>query len=62
VIYLLVGLLGFVVPTLLGLLPHGYSVFDNLLHLVLGAASIAVVYYSQAGRAAGRRGPRVARR
>jgi hypothetical protein len=24
-IYLLVGLLGFVVPTLLGLLPHGYS-------------------------------------
>jgi hypothetical protein len=62
VIYLLVGLLGFVVPTLLGLLPHGYSVFDNLLHLVLGAASIAVVYYSQAGRAPGRRGPRVARR
>jgi len=61
-IYLLVGLLGFVVPTLFGLLPHGYSVVDNLLHLVLGVASIAVVYYSQAGRTAGRRGPRVARR
>jgi hypothetical protein len=61
-IYLLVGLLGFVVPTLLGLLPHGYSVFDNLLHLVLGAASIAVVYYSQAGRTVRRHGPRMARR
>jgi hypothetical protein len=38
------------VPTLFGLLPHGYSVFDNLLHLVLGAASTVVVFYSQAGR------------
>ena len=62
VIYLLVGLLGFVAPALFGLLPHGYSVFDNLLHLVLGVASIAVVFYSQAGRTAGRHGPRVARR
>jgi len=61
VIYLLVGLLGFVVPTLFGLLPHGYSVFDNLLHLALGLASIAVVN-SQAGRTAGRHGPRMARR
>ena len=61
-IYLLVGLLGFVVPTLFGLLPHGYSVFDNLLHLALGVASIAVVFYSQAGRTAGRHGPRMARR
>lgn len=61
-IYLLFGLLGFVAPTLLGLLPHGYSVFDNLLHLALGVASIAVVFYSQAGRTAGRHGPRVARR
>jgi hypothetical protein len=62
VIYLLVGLLGFVVPTLFGLLPHGYSVFDNLLHLALGVASIAVIFYSQAGRTAGRHGPRMARR
>ena len=62
VIYLLVGLVGFVAPTLFGLLPHGYSVFDNLLHLALGVASIAVVFYSQAGRTACRRGPRVARR
>jgi hypothetical protein len=62
VVYLLVGLLGFATPALFGLLPHGYSVFDNLLHLALGIASIAVVFYSQAGRTAGRHGPRVARR
>jgi hypothetical protein len=44
VIYLLVGLLGFVVPTLFGLLPDGYTIFDNLLHLALGGLSIAVAY------------------
>lgn len=36
VVYLLVGLLGFVVPYLFGLLPHGYSVVDNAIHLILG--------------------------
>jgi hypothetical protein len=35
VVYLLVGVLGFVLPYLFGLLPHGYSVVDNLIHLVL---------------------------
>lgn len=45
VIYLLVGVLGFIVPTLFGLLPHGYSVVDNLIHLALGAASIAVALF-----------------
>jgi len=44
VVYLLVGVLGFIVPTLLGLIPHGYTVFDNLLHLVLGVLSIAVAF------------------
>jgi hypothetical protein len=29
VIYLLVGVLGFIIPMLFGLLPHGYSVVDN---------------------------------
>ena len=48
VIYLLVGLLGFVVPNLFGLLPDGYTIFDNLLHLALGGLSIAVAY-SQPG-------------
>ncbi len=42
VLYLLVGLLGFVDPTLFGLLPSGYTVVDNLIHLVLGVAGIAV--------------------
>ena len=42
VVYLLVGLLGFVVPDLFGLLPHRYSVVDNLLHLTLGVLGIAV--------------------
>lgn len=42
VVYLLVGLLGFILPTLFGLIPNGYTVFDNLLHLLLGVLSIAV--------------------
>ena len=45
-VYLLVGLLGFVLPNLLGLLPHGYSVVDNLIHLVLGILSLAGAFAS----------------
>ena len=44
VVYLLVGILGFILPTLFGLIPNGYTVFDNLLHLVLGVLSIAVAF------------------
>lgn len=40
VVYLLVGLLGFVVPYLFGLLPSGYTVFDNLVHVVLGILAL----------------------
>jgi hypothetical protein len=29
-------MLGFVVPYLFGLLPHGYSMVDNVIRLVLG--------------------------
>ena len=54
IIYLVVGLLGFVVPTLFGLLPDGYTVFDNLLHLALGLLSIAVAYLQPSTRAAER--------
>ena len=54
IIYLVVGLLGFVVPTLFGLLPDGYTVFDNLLHLALGLLSIAVDYLQPSTRAAER--------
>jgi preprotein translocase subunit Sss1 len=42
VVYLAVGILGFVVPMVFGLIPHGYTLFDDLLHLVLGVLSIAV--------------------
>ena len=41
-VYLLVGILGFFVPNLFGLLPHGYSLFDNLLHLALGVLGLVV--------------------
>lgn len=52
VVYLLVGLLGFVVPNLFGLLPHGYSIVDNLIHLVLGVLGIAVGFFVQRDTAA----------
>lgn len=42
VVYLLVGILGFVVPMLFGLVPTGYTIFDNLLHLALGVLSLVV--------------------
>ncbi len=54
VVYLLVGVLGFILPTLSGLLPHGYSIFDNLLHLVLGVLSIVVASTSRGGTTAAR--------
>ena len=41
-VYLLVGVLGFVVPYLFGLLPHGYSIVDNAIHLVLGLLGLLV--------------------
>jgi hypothetical protein len=43
-IYLLVGVLGFIIPMLFGLLPHGYSVVDNLIHLALGVLSLAIAF------------------
>ena len=52
VVYLLVGVLGFVIPMLFGLLPHGYSIVDNIIHLGLGVVSIAVAFSSQGGATA----------
>jgi len=49
VIYLVVGIIGFIVPGMFGLLPDGYTVFDNLLHLALGVLSIAVAWFLQPG-------------
>ena len=55
VIYALVGLLGFVVPDMLGLLQHGYTVGDNLVHLALGLLGLVAVF------ASGRSGARTSR-
>jgi hypothetical protein len=44
VIYLLVGVLGFIVPMLFGLIPDGYTIFDNLLHLALGVLSLVIAF------------------
>ena len=52
VVYLLVGVFGFVIPMLFGLLPHGYSIVDNIIHLALGVAGIAVAFSSQGGATA----------
>jgi hypothetical protein len=49
VIYLLVGILGFLVPMMFGLIPHGYTVFDDLLHLALGVLGLAVALSASGG-------------
>ncbi len=54
IVYLLVGVLGFIVPDMFGLLPSEYeTVLDNLIHLTLGALGIAVGFFI--GRPSGRR-------
>ena len=47
VVYLLVGVLGFIIPMLLGLIPNGYSIVDNIIHLTLGVLGIAVAVSSR---------------
>ena len=47
-----VGVLGFVVPMMFGLIPHGYTLFDNLLHLALGVLSIALAWFVGGDRTA----------
>jgi hypothetical protein len=42
-VYLLVGVIGFIVPGLFGLIPHEYSLADNILHLALGALALFAV-------------------
>ena len=54
-VYLLVGLLGFVLPYLFGLIPSGYTVADNLVHLALGALALAVTFLSRGDRPTARR-------
>lgn len=43
VVYLIVGVLGFFLPELFGLIPHEYSIFDNILHLALGGLALFAV-------------------
>ncbi|MCA1708769.1 MAG: DUF4383 domain-containing protein, partial [Actinobacteria bacterium] len=50
VVYLLVGVLGFIAPELFGLIPHEYNVADNILHLVLGGLAVAAASSSAVGR------------
>ncbi len=58
VVYLLVGVLGFIVPSLFGLLPSEYSIADNLIHLTLGVLGIAVAWLAKGG--AGQQRPETA--
>ena len=44
VLFALIGLLGFIAPTLGGMVPSGYTTVDNLTHLVLGALGIAAAW------------------
>ena len=52
IIYLVEGVLGFVVPMIFGLIPHGYTLFDNLLHLALGILSIVLAWFVRGERTA----------
>ena len=49
VVYLLVGILGFIVPTMFGLIPDGYTIFDDLLHLALGVLGLVVALSTPSG-------------
>jgi hypothetical protein len=49
VIYLVVGILGFLMPMMFGLIPDGYTIFDDLLHLALGVLSLAVALAAPSG-------------
>ena len=51
VVYVVIGVLGFVSSTLFGLIPSGYSIFDNVFHVGLGVLNIAVAWLI--GREAG---------
>jgi hypothetical protein len=42
--YLVVCSLGFIVPTLFGLVPAGFTLLDNLVHLAVGAPGLAVLW------------------
>lgn len=49
---LVTGTLGFIAPNLFGLIPHGYSHCDNLLHLTLGILGVFFAWIVRGPRAA----------
>ena len=55
VIYVVVGILGFAIPMVFGLIPHGYTVFDDLLHLALGVLSLTLALFAPGGAPATQR-------
>ena len=55
VIYLLVGVIGFVLPDMGGLLQHDYTLGDNLIHLALGILGLVAALASGRGSTATRR-------
>jgi Domain of unknown function (DUF4383) len=44
IVYLLVGIIGFLSATLFGLIPNGYTWADNAIHLLLGVLGIGVAW------------------
>ncbi|MGA7732820.1 MAG: DUF4383 domain-containing protein [Chloroflexia bacterium] len=44
IVYLLVGIIGFLSATLFGLIPSGYTWADNVVHLLLGVLGIGVAW------------------
>lgn len=47
VAYLVIGVVGFVEEDLFGLVPSGYTVVDNVIHLALGALGVMAVLASR---------------
>lgn len=50
VVYLLVGIIGFLSPTFFGLVPSGYTWADNVVHMLLGVLGIGMAWLTS-GRA-----------
>ena len=45
VIYIGIGILGFVDDNLFGLIPSGFTIFDNIFHLGVGVISVLVAWF-----------------
>lgn len=54
VVYLIVGVIGFIVPALFGLIPNEYNTADNILHLALGALALFAAFGASAKQGSAR--------